>query len=104
MLPKVIEAFVPEPLVFMYPSSYLSKRLSAKRDQNFAPLAVAFDEARTFEHLEMLCHSVERGLERLGNIQKSRGSIRQLRNDRSPRRVGDRREHVGQLIHFYITP
>jgi hypothetical protein len=55
---KPIEAFVPESLVLMHPSRYLSKWLCSKRDKNLTALLLTLNEPSSFEHFEMLCHGV----------------------------------------------
>ena len=51
MLLKLIETFVPEPLVLMHPSRYLPKWFTSKRDKHFTTLLLALDQSCSFEEL-----------------------------------------------------
>ena len=104
MLLKLIQTFIPEPLVGMHPSCYLSKRFRSKRDKHLAPVLLTLNESRSFQHLQMLRYRVERSVERLGNIQKSGRSAREPAKNRAPRGVRDGRQYIRQLIHGHITP
>ena len=58
MLLKLIETFVPEPLVLMHPSRYLPKRFPSKGNEDLATLFLALNKSSSFEHLEVLRHRV----------------------------------------------
>jgi hypothetical protein len=104
MLLKLIKPFVPELFVFTYPPGHLSKRLGAKRNQDFTTLPPALDESCSFEHLEMLGDRVQGCVERLGYVEKSSRSTGEPRQDRSALGVGNGSQNMGQLIQDHITP
>ena len=83
----------------MHPSRYLPKRFTSKRDEDFAPLLLAFNQPGSFEQLQVLGHRVQSRVERLRDIQESGRSVCELPDDRSPSRVGNGCQHIGQLIH-----
>ena len=58
MLLKLIETLVPEPLVLMHPSRNLTKWFPSEGDKDLTALLLAFNESGSFEHLEVLRHSV----------------------------------------------
>jgi len=100
MLLELIELAGPEPLVVVHPTGDLPQWLAAKRDEDFASLLPALDEASAFEQLEMLRHRIERRVERFRDIEESRRSLRrESSNDRPARRVSDRREYIRELVH-----
>src|SRR5437588_4018295 len=83
----------------MHPPRNLPEGFTSKGYVNFSPLLPALNEARSFEQLQVLGHSVERRIERLRDIEKSRRSVCQLPNNGSPSRVRNGRQHISQLIH-----
>ena len=83
----------------MHPPRNLPEGFTSKRYVNFAPLLPALNEARPFEQLQVLAHSVERRIERFRDIEKSRRSVCQLPNNGSPSRVRNGCQHISQLIH-----
>ncbi len=101
---KLVEAFVPEPIVLMHPARCLSQGLPSKRNDDFTPLFPSFNESGSLKQLEMFSHCIQSGVKRLGDVQESGRSVRQLPDYRPPGRVRKSVEHIGQLIHPYITP
>jgi hypothetical protein len=76
VLLELVEAFVPEPLVFMHPPCYPPEWLTSKRYVNLTTLLLAFNESGSFEQLKMFRHSIESRVERFCDIEESRRSVR----------------------------
>src|SRR5262245_58740889 len=93
---ELIEALVPEALIVIHPSRDIAKRLAAKRDEDFAALFPALDQSRPLEQLQVLRHRVQSDVERLRDVEKSGGPMRELSDDRAPRRVRDCGQDVAQ--------
>src|SRR5215218_9866903 len=93
-----VEALVPLVAVAIDPGGCLVERLRAEGAP--APLRVggALDEARTLEHLEVLRDRGTAHGERLGQFSDGRRSAVEARDDRAPRRIGERLEHEAELV------
>jgi hypothetical protein len=94
----------PETLIFIHPIRHLAKRFTSKRNEDFSPLFLPFNQSGPLEQLQVFGHSVQSGVERLRDIEESGWPIRQLPNNRSPRRVRNCGQDIAQMIHSYITP
>src|ERR1035438_3385017 len=98
MLLKLIETFVPEPLILMHPSRYFPKWFPSQGDKHLTPLLLPFNESGSFEHLEVLGHGVQSRVERLCDIQKSSRPVCEPANNCAPSRVRNGCQHVCQSI------
>jgi hypothetical protein len=101
---KLVEAFGPELLVLMHPNRYLAEWFRPKGDDDLSSLFSAFNQPSSLEQFEMLGHRVQSGVERLGDVQETSGTIRQIPDNRPAGRVRKGVQYIGQLIHANITP
>src|SRR5690348_1567702 len=99
VLLKLIEAFVPEPLVLMHPSRDLPKWFRSKRNEDFATLFPALNESSSLEKLQMFRHRVEGSVERLCDFKESSRPTGELADDRTPSRVGNGGQNGAESIH-----
>src|SRR5260370_26652553 len=101
---ELIEALVPEALIFIHPSRHLAKWFASKRNEDFSTLFPAFNQPGSLKQLQVFRHCIQSGVERLRDIQESGWPIRQLPNNRSPGRVRDCGQDIAQVIHADVTP
>src|SRR6476469_147116 len=84
---ELIEPLVPEALIVIHPPRHLAEWFSSKRNKDFSTLFPAFNQPGALEQLQVFRHRVQGGVERLCDIEESGWPIRQLPDNRSPRRV-----------------
>src|SRR5436309_2207934 len=92
------DAIAPDPLVDLFERARLERRRPPLR------LLAARHESRAFEHLEVLAHSGEAHLERLRDLGHRRATLRETREDRTPRRVGEGTEREAEAIDSHVAP
>src|SRR5205823_8064346 len=93
-----VEAALPEVPVRLEPLDSLAKRCALEAGRPKLRRAAARDQPRALEHLEMLGHRLDADRERLGELVHRRVALREPRQDRAPRRVGERRERRRELV------
>jgi hypothetical protein len=99
MLLELIETLIPKALVFVHPSGHFAERFASKGDEDFSSLLPAFDQAGSFQQLQMLRYRVQSDVERLRDIGEPGWPTHESPNDCAPRGMGNGGEDVAQVIH-----
>src|ERR1051326_3429725 len=100
---EAVERLLPKLFVMLDPVGGLFER--RRREVAAAPLRVAAagDEAGALEHLQMLRDRWEAHVERRGDLRDRRLAGREVRQDRPPGRIGERRERIAELVVGHLT-
>src|SRR2546427_9845102 len=88
----------PPPVVVLLGGARIERRRPPLR------LLAARHESRTFEHLEMLAPRGEAHVERLRDFGHRRATLRETREDRTPRRVGEGTEREAEAVDGHFAP
>src|SRR6266508_2526000 len=97
-LVEAVEASLPEPTVLLEPvDSFLHRRTPQPRGPKLRR-AAARDQPRALEHLQVLGDRLDADREWLGQLVHSGLTLREARQDRAPRRIGERRERARELV------
>src|SRR6266550_1681094 len=104
VLVQTIEPLLPDDAIALDPFVDLFERARLERRRPPLRLLAARHESRTFEHLEVLAHRREAHLERLRDLGHRRATLRETREDRTPRRVGEGTERETQAVDSHVAP
>jgi len=89
---QLIELECPESAVLLHPGRGVTHRCGDERGPPRATLALYACEAGTLEHAHVLGDGRERHREARGELADRAIAVRQARDDRAPRRIGQRGE------------
>src|SRR5437773_8290274 len=98
VLVKTVESLLPDDAIALDPFVDLLERARLERRRPPLRLFASRDESRAFEHLDVLAHCGKAHVERLRDVGDRCAALRQAREDRAPRRVGECTEREAQAV------
>jgi len=104
VLVQTIEPLLPDDAIALDPVIDLFERARLERRRPPLRLLAARHESRPFEHLEVLANRGEAHVERLRDFGHRRATLRETREDRTPRRVGEGTEREAQAVDSQVAP
>src|SRR5881396_17312 len=104
VLVETIEPLLPDDAIALDPFVDLFEWARLERRRAPLRLLAARHESRAFEHLEVLAHRGEAHLERLRDLGHRRATLRETREDRTPRRVGEGTEREAEAVDRHVAP
>src|SRR6266571_638665 len=104
VLVQTIEPLLPDHAIALDPFVDLFERARLERRRPPLRLLAARHKSRAFEHLEVLAHRGEAHVERLRDLGHRRDTLRETREDRTPRRVGEGTEREAEAVDSHVAP
>src|SRR5437773_6206216 len=104
VLVQTIEPLLPDDAIALDPLVDLFERARLERRRPPLRLLAARHKSCAFEHLEVLAHGGEAHVERLRDLGHRRATLRETREDRTPRRVGEGTEREAEAVDSHVAP
>jgi hypothetical protein len=102
--PAADRALIPELFILQGPLRHFPQRFRRKRKHFRASATSAAHESGALENAHVLAEASERHGEGSGNVRNGRRSARKPRQNRSPRRIGNRRrDQIESLRSFTLN-
>src|SRR5436189_5526525 len=104
VLVQTIEPLLPDDAITLDPLVDLLERACLERRGPPLRLFAARHESRAFEHLDVLTHRGKAHVEGLRDVGHRCATLRETREDRTPRRVGEGTEREAETVDGHDAP